>query len=126
MDNYTVREALNDLNNVDDADSLLEMANLRQKRTGIIGEIWIDEGAYKRDIPHSKYRIKYENAGSSVYIKFVNEEPEIVGKYKKTDLSELPKVIEWIKINRPFLIKLYNREGDYDIGDFLSDIIPIL
>ncbi|MDE7165131.1 MAG: hypothetical protein K2O04_06920 [Clostridiales bacterium] len=106
-------------------DSLMEMANLRQKRTGIVGEIWVDEGAYRRDIKHGKYRIKYENAGSSVYIKFANDEPEVVGKYKKTDLSELPKVIEWIKINRPFLIKLYDRVDDYDIMDFITDMKPV-
>lgn len=105
--------------------SLMEMANLRQKRTGIVGEIWVDEGAYRRDISHSKYRIKYENAGSSVYIKFVNEEPEVVGKYKKSDLSELPKVIAWVKLNRPFLIKLYDRVDDYDIVDFMTDMKPV-
>lgn len=104
---------------------MLEMSNIRQHRSGICGRIWVDEGAPDRKIPHNRYRIKYSNAGYCVSISFFDVEPKIQGEYKDSDMSELPKVIQWVKLNREFLFKLYDSTNNYDIGDFLFDMKPV-
>lgn len=100
-----------------------EMSSLREKRTGITGEIWVSD--IGKRIPPSQYRIIYGNAGSAVYVYFTDIVPQAVGDCNSAALSELPKVIEWVKLNRDFLIKLYDWHDDYDIADFIRDMKPV-
>lgn len=102
--------------------SALEMANYFSKDTGLKKTIWLDQGAKNRPIPHNKRRVKY-GAGQELTITFDEEgNCKVIGEYKKSDFSDLDKVQEWIQLNLPALIKLYNGSDEfgnsYTIDDF--------
>ena len=113
MPDYTILEF--------DSDTFMRTC-LRKKRTGIYGEIWLYDGADKKNNSRDKYKVKYENADISVYIQFATEEPVVMGNYNHTELTELPNVIKWVKQNRNALIALYDGADDYDIRDFFTDM----
>ena len=103
-----------------------EMANLRPKRTGFKGNLWLDELAYKHNMGQSKYRVKYECQGVVLSIEFYGSEPKVIGTYKESDFSDLPKVLRWIKLNQGILFKLYNNEDDFDLMDFLEKMKVVI
>lgn len=103
-----------------------EMANLRPKRTGFKGNLWLDELAYKRNMGQSKYRVKYECQGVVLSIEFYDSEPKVIGTYKESDFPDLPKVLRWIELNKGILFKLYNNEDDFDLMDFLEKMKVVI
>lgn len=98
-----------------------EMANLTQEETGLPGLIWVDEAAYTRDTKHSKYRVKYVNGSSSVYVTF-NGNICINGSYKRTEVPER-KLTDWVKQNEETLIRFYDRKPEvYSTSAFLKEL----
>lgn len=108
----------------------LEMATYFSRDTGLKKVIWIDNGAPKRSIPHNKRRVKY-GPGEEVEIAFFPDKTfKVVGKYKKSDFSDIDKVQEWILLNWEALNKLYTGEDEkgnaYTIDDFDKEMKSLL
>lgn len=102
--------------------SSFEMTCLRHKRTGICGKVWVYDTV--KSIDSSLYRIIYENTATMIYVYFNEVFPKVCGKAWFA-VSELPQIIRWIGQNKAVLLKLYRREGDYDIVDFLNEMQPL-
>lgn len=99
-----------------------EMCRLTSRRIGIAGEIWVyDTG---KSVESSRYRIIYENANARVCVCFDGVFPRVQGDVVAA-APNLPQVTKWIQLNKNFLLKLYGREGDYDIVDFLDEMQPV-
>ena len=117
-----IDKEINEMLNEELERSALEMANYFSKDTGLKKTIWLDQGAKNRPIPHDKRRIKY-GANQELTITFPPDGNfKIVGRYKKTDFSDLDKVFEWIRLNKIALEKLYNGQDEngkvYNIDNF--------
>lgn len=107
--------------NMSNADVLLEMANLPPRRTGLKYQIW-----YSAKMEKHKPRIKVDlGDGDSISIQI--EDHKIVGDADKLSSKELNVIFEWIDMNKEILLKYWNdaHTGSIDNGDVIENIKKI-
>ncbi len=103
-----------------------EFSNLLPKRSGLKKSVWLDDMAKHRSISRDYHRIKYGDPQSGfVSISFYKgASKEVIGRYKKSEFSDLNKLFEWVELNREALYKFYDND-DYDFEDFLKDMVKV-
>lgn len=112
--------------------NLYEMATLKKRRSGLPVNIYLDDSGSYIDGGHAP-RIKFQpnkNDSSDTRTMIpmtISDDPEIPIDYKsqlngitEKDISEIKN---FVISNKSNLLRLCNKDDDYDIQDFLNDII---
>lgn len=112
--------------------NLYEMATLKKRRSGLPVNIYLDDsGSYIAGghAPRIKFQPnKNDSSDTRIMIPMtISDNPEIPIDYKsqlngitEKDISEIKN---FVISNKSNLLRLCNKDDDYDIQDFLNDII---
>jgi hypothetical protein len=112
--------------------NLYEMATLKKRRSGLPVNIYLDDsGSYIAGghAPRIKFQPnKNDSSDTRTMIPMtISDNPEIPIDYKsqldgitEKDISEIKN---FVISNKSNLLRLCNKDDDYDIQDFLNDII---
>ena len=112
--------------------NLYEMATLKKRRSGLPVNIYLDDsGSYLTGGHAPRIKLqpnKNDSSDTRTMIPMtISDNPEIPIDYKsqldgitEKDISEIKK---FVISNKSNLLRLCNKDDDYDIQDFLNDII---
>lgn len=108
---------------------LVEMANLRERETGVSGIIYISTSQGSHG-PRVKYYPGGVRGGPMISVT-VTENPKlkVVSKMKRSEAVQYTKKIsQWITINRDALLDFWQNGVDYDrdaMNAFYDRILPV-
>lgn len=103
-----------------DPDYLFEMANIREKDSGLPMTMFVSSKQYVsgRHGPRLKVsNLRHKFSADDNFVVILSKEP-ILGKNAKYKESELNNLVDWIKLNLDVLLKYWNDEYESD-ADFL-------
>lgn len=121
---------MNDLNkamkNLKENQSLLEMANLTSRRTGLpTVTIWSEQKGELRNKPDNDKRIKITGPGYEVSVS-IEKSPKILAKTKNiktNDMQKIKEAMKYIGRNYDLFLKHYqSSEEEYDDDDLKDDL----
>jgi hypothetical protein len=92
-----------------EADDLFEMANLRQRQTGILGTIYIST----RQASHAakvKYFVGRPGNGVASFSVSIGPDPQVIENSLPENVTSRmsPLVIEWVRLNHEKLTRFWN------------------
>jgi hypothetical protein len=93
-------------------DNLFEMPNLSMDKTGLSYGIWLDASGSDRTIEHNLPRLKVIVSRNEYVPVSISDEPKILKSNK--ELRKFREISKWIKINKEFLLKFWNKEINYE------------
>ena len=116
-----------------DSEALFGMARLRKRRSRLPMNLYLDDSGSYLNGGHGP-RIKFQtdksdsaNTGAMLPMT-ISEQPEIPVKNYRSQLdgiseSDLQRLREFVITNRVNLLRLCDKDDDYDIQEFMNDMI---
>jgi hypothetical protein len=106
-------------------DDVVEMTNLQEADTGIVGVIFISTAMGSHG-PRVKYFIKAGRNQPSFSVSIADEPKVLANSLPQHDLNRAaPAVIGWVRLNRKALLEFWN-EGDrlsiHEVLDFVKSL----
>ena len=105
-------------------DNLIEMSNIRQARSNLPVNIWLDDLGINRKTRHNFARLKVQNdylersSNDLFSVSIDKDNPKVLAGKVKIKERDLNKVFEWIKLNYDLLMEHWN--GEIDSYEFVD------
>lgn len=103
------------------SESIMAMANVNKKRTGLSVNIWSDGQGCLRNKPDTIPRVKLNSPNGDISVS-ISENPQVLApknwqkKFKKSDIEAFEEAIDYVARNYDLFLEHYN-DTDFSFDD---------
>lgn len=109
-----------------------EMATLRKARSGLPVNLYLDDSGYSSDSPIIKFQPNKSDCPDTRFMipMTISDEPTIPIKNYQSQLNDVGSndislIMSFVIANKTNLLRLCDRNNEYDIFNFLDDMIKV-